>query len=265
MDSVRLTSPHGHATLTRHGAQALDAVIDGVPLLWLSPFARPETDQVIRGGVPLCFPWFGKHPDGLPSHGFARNRHWDLIEQSASHAVFTLQDDEAGRALWPHAFLARLRIELDQALRFVFEVGNRDDHPLTFTHALHTYFPVGDCRACEVTGLDGHLRREVGHADQVQSGAVRTDRPIDALFDQAEPRLSLKTPTHTILIETRNMPSAVIWNPGKGGEQIPDIGTSWPGYLCVERGNVGSAAVTLAPGAWYRGEMWLSVEPLRQT
>jgi glucose-6-phosphate 1-epimerase len=100
-----------------------------VPLVWLSPLAREQAEvpgQAVRGGVPVCFPWFGRR-HGMPAHGFARNRDWHLADRSPDRVVFTLDDDDETRALWPHRFHAELALHLDDAINFDFTVTNRDD------------------------------------------------------------------------------------------------------------------------------------------
>lgn len=258
MDIIELVSEHGRARIARQGAQVLDAELGGVPLLWLSPLAAFEPGRAVRGGVPVCFPWFGKHPAGLPAHGFARNRDWTVLAQDGRHARFELCDDEAGRALWPHRFRAELAVTLeDAALRFDFAVENRDDAPIEFTYALHSYFAVDDVRACRVEGLEGRLRREVGHVTMPQQGVVALAEPIDAVFEIAPDPLTLADGERRVLIEADGMRSAVVWNIGPDNGQA-DIGPHWPRYACVERGNVGAAAVRLAAGETHRAGMRLS-------
>ncbi|MGQ5524292.1 D-hexose-6-phosphate mutarotase [Chitinimonas sp. PSY-7] len=258
MNTIELVSSHGRARISRQGAQVLDADLNGVPFLWLSPLASTEPGKAIRGGVPICFPWFGKHPDGLPAHGFARNQIWTLRELQPDCAVFKLCDSDETRKLWPHAFRVTLTITLDSALQFDFLVENRDSQPINFSYALHSYFAVGDVRRCQVEGLDGRLRREVGHVTTPQQGVIQLDKPIDAIFENAEAPLLLKDGDRCVHIDASLMRSAVVWNPGPAAESVSDIGSHWPEYVCVERGNVGMAGITLAAGEVHRARMRLS-------
>lgn len=48
-------------------------------VLWLSNNTPFKNGVAIRGGVPVCWPWFGPAAQqGLPAHGFARNLPWTL-------------------------------------------------------------------------------------------------------------------------------------------------------------------------------------------
>jgi D-hexose-6-phosphate mutarotase len=243
-----LTSANGRATVSRAGAQVLAARLGDRPLLWLSPIER----QPWRGGIPICFPWFGKHPDGLPSHGFARNRDWHLADQATDRVVFTLDDDDATRALWPYRFHAELAVRLDDALHLTFSVTNTDPGPFTFTYALHSYFAVESMTGSHVDGLDGCPRRD-GDRIGTQSGPVTLDRPIDAVFEPAPHPLILHGGRRGVAVEAPEMTSAVVWNPG--ANDLPDVGDRWPEFVCVERGRIGAAAVTLPPGATHTASM----------
>ena len=269
MEIIELSSPHGHARLSLQGAQLLESQLNGRPLTWLSPYAHLNDAKqtsfdsnslfrkdAIRGGVPVCFPWFGQRP-GLPSHGFARNRSWRLCEQSASHAVLSLTHDDESLVLWPHRFRAELTVRLDDGVNFGFRVDNVDDVPFAFTYALHSYLATPDVDAAHVEGLDGRLRREVGHVTTPQQGAVRLDRYIDAVFDHAAGRLTLIDALGGVQVDEEGMDSAVIWNPHDGA--IPDVGDQWPRFICVERGHVGTSSITLAPGEQHVASMRLSL------
>lgn len=48
--------------------------------LFLSPNAAFAPGKAIRGGIPVCWPWFGSRKDA-PSHGIARTSEWRLHHQ----------------------------------------------------------------------------------------------------------------------------------------------------------------------------------------
>jgi len=237
----------------------LDAELGGQRLLWVSPLLNSTPGHALRGGVPLCFPWFGKHPDGLPAHGFARNRDWNQISLTRNRAVFELVDDDATRALWPHRFRAKLAIELGDGLHFEFSVQNLDEVSFTFSYALHSYFAVADSTLCAVEGLEGKLHREVGRVTTPQVGRVQLDRPTDAIFERAPETIWLLDGKRSVQIDGEGMTSAVVWNPGVAGADVPDIGKHWREFVCVERGNVGASAITLQPRAKHVAGMRIRV------
>lgn len=257
MTSYKITSAHGHATICLQGAQVLEATLHGRPLLWVSPLAAIESGKSLRGGVPVCFPWFSKHPDGLPAHGFARTQAWRLLDQTTDALRFELTETPASLALWPHAFRAQLDIELNEKLCFKFAVENTGDAPFSFTYALHSYFAVTDSRDCQVLGLDGRLRREQGKVTTPQVGAVSVATPVDALFDRAPDNVTLVTGDDEILIDSENMKSAVVWNPGPPASTGGDIGDHWSRFVCVERGNIGASSITLGAGEQHVASMQL--------
>jgi D-hexose-6-phosphate mutarotase len=259
METIELLSEHGRVRISRQGAQVLEAQLAGRDLLWVSPLLDTTPGKAMRGGVPVCFPWFGKHPEGLPAHGFARNRDWTLTGQSADHVEFELHDDEQTFALWPHRFRASLRIMLSTTLRFDLTIENCDMAPFTFSYALHSYFATKDCRNCMIEGLDGRLRREVAHVTTPQAGVVSMAKPIDAIFERVQGDLLLRGTDQVVCIAAEGMASAVVWNPGEAGAAVADIGGHWREFACVERGNVGDAAITLAAGERHVGHMSLAI------
>lgn len=258
--TITLTSPHGTVRIAHNGAQILDASWNGRPLLWLSPLTNLRPGKAARGGVPVCFPWFGRHPvAGMPNHGFARSMTWQLSEQSADHAIFSLQDNAESFALWPHHFRAELKIWLNEALNVEFSVHNSSAAAFSFTYALHSYFAVGDSRECVLRGLDGRIRNEVGYEDHAQQGDITMPGLIDAVFENAPGLLQLDDQDCSIYIDAPAMRSCVVWNPGPELSDIHDIGEHWHEFVCVERGNIRGDAIHLAPGDTHRAAMHISV------
>jgi glucose-6-phosphate 1-epimerase len=240
MDFVELVSAGGRARISCKGAQVCRAELGARPLLWCSP----DAGMPVRGGVPICFPWFGKHPEGLPAHGFARLRDWQLLDQAADRALFGLDDDADTLALWPHRFHAEMAISLDDVLNFTFTVTNIDAAPIRFTYALHTYFAVDSLAEATV-------------AFEQRQASVTLDDRIDAVFEDAPGRLVLRDGERRVAIDSPEMTSAVIWNPGDN--DAPDIGDQWRNFVCVERGRIGAAAVTLDPDERHASSMRLSL------
>lgn len=192
---LAIATRHGTAEIYLQGAHVAAWHPAGTPspVLWISRESQFTAGRPIRGGVPICFPWFGAHrtEPTAPSHGFARSTDWTLIEarEDADGIVtITLELASAGasqdgreadhqderqdarhdgrlaegpdarqddrRSPWPHAFRARQRVEVGPSLTMALEVHNRDAAPFTFEEALHTYFAVQDIRQVSVTGLE---------------------------------------------------------------------------------------------------------------
>jgi glucose-6-phosphate 1-epimerase len=249
------------ATVTLQGAQLLAFTPQGGrPLLWLSERAMLAPGKAVRGGIPLCFPWFGPHPDDAakPAHGFARNRLWQLEAARAAadggHVLrLALEDDAATRALWPHAFRAELELQLGRQLQLQLTVSNRDPQPVSFSFALHSYFPVGDIAQVGVQGLDGVPyidQLEPSRALRVQQGDIKFVAETDRIYLGAAGHYRIVEADRVLTVTAENCHSAIVWNPWQEKTtRLADMaGDAWRRMLCVECGNAESDRVTLGAG-----------------
>ncbi|MGL6040899.1 MAG: D-hexose-6-phosphate mutarotase, partial [Deefgea sp.] len=180
----------GSAALVIQGAHLVSFIpVGGQELLWLSPNAIFEPTKAVRGGIPLCMPWFGGHPDGLPSHGFARSMDWTLqsarnLSDGRTEIVMGLQDSEQTRALWPHAFHFEFTVIVGQTLELSMTTKNLSDTTVPYTYAFHTYFAVSDYTQVAVTGLaDCNFIDTVGVERRlVQDGDVTFTGTTDRVY-----------------------------------------------------------------------------------
>ncbi|HEX6592781.1 MAG TPA: D-hexose-6-phosphate mutarotase, partial [Moraxellaceae bacterium] len=176
-------------------------------------------------------------------------------EEGAVRVRYQLQDDEASRVLWPHAFVATMEFLLGKDLQLEFSVRNTGDTALTFSFALHSYFPVRDIRQCRVTGLE-----ETGFIDQLQDNArcpaeqqpIRFERETDRIYTGASGRYDIhdEATGRRIHITAPDCRSAIVWNPWQDKTaRLADMAPeAWEGMVCVECGNVGPDEVRLEPG-----------------
>jgi glucose-6-phosphate 1-epimerase len=235
------------------------------PVLWMSGKSYFEAGKPLRGGVPICFPWFGPNASDpkAPGHGFARLRDWTLIEATeAPDGAVTLalelagSDDRPLSLLWPHAFRAIHRITVGSTLTMALEVTNTGADAFSFEEALHTYFAVHDVREVTITGLE-----HTEYLDKV-AGFARKNQGSDPIrFTGETDRVYLKTTTDCVIndpgarrriaIRKTGSDTSVVWNPWiDKARAMPDFGDDeWPAMLCVETCNVNVHARTLAPGA----------------
>ncbi len=226
-------------------------------VLWLSEKSHWEAGKPIRGGVPICFPWFGPRPEA-PAHGTARLRAWDLesIRQEAAGVTvcLRLQDDEASRGFWPHAFLLRQRVTFGAELTMALELTNTGTASLTAEEALHTYFAVGDVRQVRIRGLSGvdYLDKTDHARPKRQEGAITITAETDRVYLNTVGAVTVEDPVkrRRIVVSKEHSRGTVVWNPWIAkAKAMPDFGDEeWPGMLCVETCNVAAHGVTLAQG-----------------
>ena len=258
-------NPLGRAVVALQGAHVMAFQPAGKDeLLWVSPLTALQDGVPIRGGIPLCLPWFGPGPDGKTMHGFARVKAWTVaaaerLASGATRLVLELAGDAATSALWPHAFFFRLEIEVGTTLKMAIEVQNRGtgDAPLAF--AFHTYFAVPDVVTARVSGLDGtiYIDKTDDFARKPQAGEVTIEGATDRIYLDVPRRQTISADAGRIDIESETR-CAVVWNAWNNDVNIPDLGAgNHVGYLCVERGDVADHAVSLPPGGSYRA--WMSI------
>ncbi len=258
-----IANQRAQARICLQGAQVTDFQPRGhQPMLWLSARASFEPGKAIRGGIPLCWPWFGDHPvdPGKPAHGFVRTREWRVLASDSGPGGVTrirlgLADDSHTRVLWPHRFELTCTVTVGAALEVELAARNRAEQAVVVTGALHTYLRVGDVAALTICGLDGrdYLDKAQGMVRRRQSGPVTIGAETDRIYldTVADCFVDDQVLSRRIRVAKTGSRSTVIWNPWvhKAG-RMPDLGED--GYrqmICVETANAGDDAVTLAPGA----------------
>ena len=236
-------------------------------MLWISPKTLFESGKPIRGGIPLCLPWFGPHSeDKTWLHGFTRTRQWTLVGSNtladgATRLVLELSGEATLCALWPHDFLFHLEIVVGKTLRLEMTVENRGQAPAPLAFAFHTYFAVPDVAQAVISGLEGtsFIDKTDNLARKTQQGDVTISAMTDRVYLDVPAKQRIKSEDGAITIESPSR-CAIVWNAWHNDKNIGDIGEgNHVGYVCVERGDVADHAVTLAPGAPYRCWMVLAL------
>lgn len=256
---AEIQTAHASARVALQGAQVLAWQPAGQqPVIWVSQAAVYEPGKGVRGGVPVCWPWFGAR-DGLPAHGFVRARLWEVREttqDAAGQVVLRLgmADDASTRALWDHAFDLELVVTVGQTLRMALVTRNTGTAPFTITDALHTYFSVGDIAQTTVHGLDGcaYLDKVQNFAQLRQTGGVEFTGETDRIYTDttADCLIEDKAWGRSIRVAKQGSTSTVVWNPwSERAKAFADMTASeFKDMLCVETCNAGPDQVTLAPG-----------------
>ena len=256
---VGSTSDGARAEIRRHGAHVTSwTTADGEEQLYLSGRSAVRDGAAIRGGVPIIFPQFSTFGP-LPRHGFARTRAWD----ADGDGRFRLRDDEATRAIWPHAFDATYAVDVvDRALRLVLTIANTGPEPFEFTAALHTYLRA-DLRDVTIDGLTGVRYRDqtAGGAERVDEGPLRFAGEVDRIYLDAPGVVRLRDGARTVDVSAAGFPDVVVWNPGETlAATIGDLDPGgWRRFVCIEAAAI-ARPVRLAPNESWTGRQELRVE-----
>lgn len=275
LKAVRLRACGSEALVYLHGAHVASfRTAEHGELLWVSEKAVYAAGKAIRGGVPICFPWFGAHASDskLPAHGFARTREF-RFEGSELHgdtlvAVFSLASQDVAPELFQGAFTARLRVSVGRELSLAFEVENTSEQAFAYELALHTYLGVSDVRQVQVLGLAG-----ASYDDKV-SGAravVEGDAPLrfggetDRVYTSTG-RVTVDDPgrKRRLIVDKTSSSTTVVWNPWiEKAQRMADFGDDeWPSMLCIEAANVSPHAIRLAPQSRHTTTTIISAETL---
>lgn len=255
-----IDTPLCQGAIALQGAQLLEFTRkkDNQALIWCSPKAIYKKGKAVRGGIPVCFPWFGAHQDdsSKPNHGFVRDNDW-ILKSASSNSGGELQLSFAFNscadtlALFPHHFEARLDFTLGNSVDIAFSVRNTGDGDMPCSWALHSYLPVSDINATEVLGLDGcdYLNTVGGRRHESQSGAVSFSGEVDRVYADVGHSQTINSDTRITVIG-ENCPTAIVWNPGiELASTMADLGAAASKmFVCVERGAAFSNAWSIAKG-----------------
>lgn len=242
LEVIVIDHPQVKASFALQGAHLLSWKPQGEDeALWLSGNTPFKNGVALRGGVPICWPWFGPAAQqGLPAHGFARNLPWTLKAHNEDDngvvLTFELHSSEASRKYWPHDFTLFARYKLGKTCEIELEAHG----DFETTSALHTYFNVGDIHAVKVSGLGDRFIDKVNNAqedaltDGVQTFPDRTDRVY--LNPEACSVIHDSALNRTIEVIHHHHTNVVAWNPGPALSasmtDMPDEG--YKTFVCVE-------------------------------
>jgi glucose-6-phosphate 1-epimerase len=274
LPKLRIKTKTATAEIYLYGAQVTSWKPEGADeVLFVSEKSHWEEGRAIRGGIPVCFPWFrGKADDPhAPSHGFVRTRTWHLEglsegpEDSVTVSLSTESDDST-RRWWPFEFRLEYRITVGRALKLELEMRNTGQSELRFEEALHAYFKVGDVQQAEVRGLDGlaYLDNRDGNRKKVQLGDLRLTGQTDNAYLDPKGGAVVFDPVGRRMLRTQKQDSSstIVWNPWRdGAASLADLGEEeWREMLCVEGGNILESAIVLKPGQAHSMIVSISVE-----
>jgi glucose-6-phosphate 1-epimerase len=274
LPKLRVTAPSASAEIYLQGAQITSwQPANAQEVLFLSEQSHWQSGKAIRGGIPICFPWFRSKADdsSAPAHGFVRTKEWRLdsmrAESESVVVTFSTEDDESTRRWWPHSFRLVHILSIGSSLRLQLVVTNTGQSSFRFEAALHTYFRVSQAEGVSVRGLDqvAYLDNVNGNREKTQSGDLifsgKTDNAYIDILGAAE--LIDPAGRRTLRTEKDNSATTVVWNPWQeGAASLSDLGDEeWRQFACVEASNILGSAISLAPGQTHRLQAILSVVP----
>ena len=259
---AHIANPHATAAIAVQGGHVTEfQPRNEAPVLWVSAQSRFERGKAIRGGIPVCWPWFGAHPTDpdKPAHGFARTSLWtvratSILAGDVTQVRLGLADDNETRDLWPHAFDLQITIEVGIVLRVNLLTRNTGREGFAITDALHSYFRVGDVTGVSIRGLAGraYLDEVDGMKRKVQDGPVTIGGEVDRIYLDTEDDCLIDDPklNRTIRVTKRGSRSTVVWNPWAAkAARMKDFGDrEYSEMVCVETANAAGDAVTVPPG-----------------
>jgi glucose-6-phosphate 1-epimerase len=235
-------------------------------LLFLSQKSYYDEGKAIRGGIPVCWPWFGSDPADLkrPNHGFVRNGLWTVsgteTETETDYETkvkLRFPENVQSESCWQHAFALELVISVGNTLTLELITRNTGDQIFSITQAFHTYFHVGNINQVQILGLEDteYLDKLDNGAPKHQMGAVTVFDEVDRIYTDVNNELIIDDSAfdRRIRISSIGGKTAVVWNPWmETSAKMADLeDDDYKRFVCVEVGNIAGDAVQLTPGSNY--------------
>jgi glucose-6-phosphate 1-epimerase len=265
LPKIHVSTNDSDAEIYLHGGHVTSFIPKGNDdYFWLSPLSPFGDGKAIRGGIPLCFPWFGNHRvrKDFPAHGFVRTKEWNmessaLLSDGRVCIVLSTSSDEKTQVYWPYDFRLELRITVGPELELELIATNTGSKPFSYEDCFHTYFYVKNVECTKVSGLEQlwYLDRLAGDKHSVLPGTLKPAGPVTALFPRAPAKATIhgETSERTIIGDQSGFNGTVVWTPWSGAEtSFADIGAGWKNFLCLEAVNFGDYAISLLPGTSHR-------------
>ncbi len=274
---AQIRTERASATVAMYGGQLVSYKPNHAEhdLFYLSEQAIYRPGKAIRGGAPLCWPWFGADPDdaGHQAHGFVRNIFWELIDtrirDNVVSATFGIESSNVTHhEWWDHDFKLRKTITIGDELTVSLTTENCDDEPLRFSEALHSYLLVGDVEQVNVKGLDNtaYLDKPTDFSQNMQSGDITVDGEVDRIYLESPNSVEVIDPSlgRKIKVQQQGAENFVVWNPWdektKQLADMPDDG--YKSFVCVESANALDYSVTIPAGQSHTMEVNYKIEKL---
>lgn len=262
------------AHVSVYGAQVLKWIPKGhEPVLYVSPKAVFEEGKAIRGGIPICWPWFNAHPENpdFPSHGFARTNKWDLVSceevSKEIHLKFQLPCTEETKKLFPHDFELTATIAVGDKLSVAIKTRNLGEKSFQISSALHSYLAVGDIERTQIDGLieASYLDCVGERTEREQKEPLKITEEVDRIYKSMASHLIRDLDNHrSIFVDKSGSRSTVVWNPWKKrSKEIQDLpDKDYTEFVCVETSNAWTDRPTVRPNMSHTLETTIGLRPL---
>lgn len=270
---ITVATKMSKATIALQGAQVLTWIPDGhEPVLYVSPRAKYEPGTAVRGGIPICWPWFGNHPDddSKPQHGFARTTMWELIHAESgaatAHLTFKLPLNEETKKLFPHDAEVTAHMTIADKLSVALKTKNTGEELFQITSALHTYLTVGDIDRVQVEGIkECHYLDQLDGEMKFQEKPVKIEEETDRIYRSVASVLMRDLgQKRSVFVDKSGSRSTVLWNPWiektKTIKDLPD--RAYQEFVCIETANAGTDKPTVRPNKTHTLETVLGLRPL---
>jgi glucose-6-phosphate 1-epimerase len=273
LPKVCITSPVAAGEIYLHGAHVTSWKPAGRDeVFFVSSQSRWEEGRAIRGGVPICFPWFGAQADDpkAPAHGFVRTKAWQLESitragNAVTVSMFTESNEDTKR-WWRAEFRLVYRATFGSELTLELEVSNTGGTSLRFEEALHAYYRVGDIKKARVRGLDTvhYLDKTDSNREKTQDGQITIVSETDRVYLNTSDAIELDDPIlgRRTRVTKENSRTTVVWNPWvEKARALSDLADNeWMQMICIETSNVSDCSVDLEPGQQHKMRALVRVE-----
>jgi len=268
---IQVNNTKASALISVYAGQVLSfkPVNETADLMFISDNAYFQDGKAIKGGIPICWPWFGAAPETetlqskKPDHGFVRNSYWSVLstetlDNGDTKVVLEFEDSEKTRAIWPFRFYLSLEVVIGNSLTLELLTRNTGNKAFSITEALHTYFNVGDATKATVLGLEHteYLDKKENFVKVCQVGAITIAEETDHIHTDIKHHLVIDDPAFNrkIKISSSGNKNVVVWNPwAKGSAAIADLeNDDYKHFICLEIANAATDSVEILPDSEYR-------------
>jgi len=273
---ITVSNKYADADICLYGAHVTSfRPQNNLDFLWLSPESNYEVGKAIRGGIPVCFPWFGPHQSNpeMPQHGFGRLMYWEVVHTDTNPAGETiiklqLNSSDETKVYWPHDFCAEMTFVVGQKLGISLKVTNSSSNSFEYSSALHSYFNLSLIGNLSIEGLQGtkyHNQLIPGDSIQEEEKLEISEAVTRHYYDTEAPVILVDSIyRRRIRIDKTGSKVTTVWNPWEETcAQIADLeDDAYETFVCIETVNAFEDCISLSPGQSHETTAVIGLEEL---